>query len=165
MANNVQAIKALPEPVHSLITGAFASSLHDMFLTAVPIVMVAFVIALFLKEKPLAQRDGRCSRGGRSRSRDVAAALSCAPVAVRPRPGSSAASRSVRARVGQVQHHGVRRRHERYGDQGAGDAGHQHAGRDRDDHAERVHRDQPADQERLQHVRLELLHRRSPRRA
>ena len=57
VANNVQAIKALPEPVHSLITGAFASSLHDMFLTAVPIVMVAFVIALFLKEKPLAQRD------------------------------------------------------------------------------------------------------------
>jgi EmrB/QacA subfamily drug resistance transporter len=57
VANNVQAIKALPEPVHSLITGAFASSLHDMFLTAVPIVMVAFVIALFLKEKPLAQRE------------------------------------------------------------------------------------------------------------
>jgi EmrB/QacA subfamily drug resistance transporter len=57
VANNVQAIKALPEPVHSLVTGAFASSLHDMFLTAVPIVMVAFVIALFLKEKPLAQRE------------------------------------------------------------------------------------------------------------
>ena len=57
MANNVQAIKALPEPVHSLITGAFSHSLHDMFLTAVPLVMVAFVIALFLKEKPLATRD------------------------------------------------------------------------------------------------------------
>ena len=63
VANNVQAIKALPEPVHSLITGAFASSLHDMFLTAVPIVMVAFVIALFLKEKPLAQRDAAAPEG------------------------------------------------------------------------------------------------------
>jgi EmrB/QacA subfamily drug resistance transporter len=57
VANNVQAIKALPEPVHSLVTGAFASSLHDMFLTAVPIVAVALVVSLFLKEKPLAQRD------------------------------------------------------------------------------------------------------------
>ena len=57
VANNVQAIKALPEPLHSLITGAFSASLHDVFLTAVPLVAVALVVALFLKEKPLAQRD------------------------------------------------------------------------------------------------------------
>jgi hypothetical protein len=57
VANNVQAIKALPEPVHSLVTGAFSSSLHDVFLSAVPLVAVAFVVAFFLKEKPLAQRD------------------------------------------------------------------------------------------------------------
>ncbi len=55
-ANNVQAIKALPEPVHSLITGAFSNSLHDTFLSAVPLVAVALAVAFFLKEVPLAQR-------------------------------------------------------------------------------------------------------------
>jgi Major Facilitator Superfamily len=57
VANNVQAIKALPEPVHSLITGAFSQSLHDVFLTAVPLVVVALVVAFFIKEKPLASRE------------------------------------------------------------------------------------------------------------
>jgi len=57
VANNVQAIKALPEPLHSLVTGAFSRSLHDTFLSAVPLVAVALVVAFFLKEKPLAQRD------------------------------------------------------------------------------------------------------------
>jgi MFS family permease len=57
VANNVQAIKALPEPIHSLITGAFSHSLHDVFLSAVPLVAVALVVSFFLKEKPLATRD------------------------------------------------------------------------------------------------------------
>jgi MFS family permease len=57
LANNVEAIKALPEPVHSLVTGAFSNALHDTFLSAVPLVVVALVVALFLKEKPLATRD------------------------------------------------------------------------------------------------------------
>jgi EmrB/QacA subfamily drug resistance transporter len=56
-ANNVQAINALPEPVHSLVTGAFSQSLHDVFLSAVPLVAVALLVAFFLKEKPLATRD------------------------------------------------------------------------------------------------------------
>ncbi len=57
VANNVQAIKGLPEPLHSIVTGAFASSLHDTFLSAVPLVAVALVVSLFLKEKPLRERD------------------------------------------------------------------------------------------------------------
>jgi EmrB/QacA subfamily drug resistance transporter len=56
VANNVQAIKALPEPLHSLITGAFSMSLHDTFLSAVPLVAIALAVAFFLKEKPLATR-------------------------------------------------------------------------------------------------------------
>ena len=56
VANNVQLIKALPEPVHGLVTGAFAGSLHDMFLTASRR-DGGVRSALFLKEKPLAQRD------------------------------------------------------------------------------------------------------------
>jgi MFS family permease len=57
VANNVQAIKALPEPLHSLVTGAFSHSLHDTFLSAVPLVAVALAVAFFLKEKPLATRE------------------------------------------------------------------------------------------------------------
>ncbi len=57
VANNVQAIKALPEPLHSLVTGAFSQSLHDTFLSAVPLVAVALAVAFFLKEKPLGTRE------------------------------------------------------------------------------------------------------------
>jgi EmrB/QacA subfamily drug resistance transporter len=57
VSNNVQKINALPDPIHDLVTGAFSSSLHDTFLSAVPLVVVAFAVAFFLKEKPLATRD------------------------------------------------------------------------------------------------------------
>ncbi len=63
VANNVQAIKALPEPVHSLVTGAFSASLHDVFLSAVPLVAIALAVAFFLKEKPLGTRDAATPEG------------------------------------------------------------------------------------------------------
>jgi hypothetical protein len=56
LANDVQAIQALPEPLRELVTGAFSSALHDMFLAAVPVVLVALVVAFFLKEVPLGTR-------------------------------------------------------------------------------------------------------------
>jgi EmrB/QacA subfamily drug resistance transporter len=57
VTNNVEAIRALPEPVRSLVTGAFSDALRDVFLSAVPLVAVALVVAFFLKEKPLGTRD------------------------------------------------------------------------------------------------------------
>jgi EmrB/QacA subfamily drug resistance transporter len=74
VANNVQAIKALPEPVHSLITGAFSASLHDVFLSAVPLVAVALAVAFFLKEKPLATRDAAPSADGADAETEVVVA-------------------------------------------------------------------------------------------
>jgi hypothetical protein len=56
ISNNVSLIKSLPEPLHGLVTGAFSAALSDMFLTAVPLVLVALGVAFFLKEVPLAQR-------------------------------------------------------------------------------------------------------------
>ena len=56
LANDVQAIRALPEPMHGLVTGAFSHALSDMFLTAVPLVLVALVAAFYIKEVPLAER-------------------------------------------------------------------------------------------------------------
>jgi EmrB/QacA subfamily drug resistance transporter len=56
MANDVQAINALPEQVRELVTGAFSDALSDMFLTAVPLVLVALLVAFFIKEVPLGTR-------------------------------------------------------------------------------------------------------------
>jgi MFS family permease len=56
LANDVQAIHALPEPMHGLVTGAYSHALSDMFLTAVPLVLVALAVAFFIKEVPLATR-------------------------------------------------------------------------------------------------------------
>jgi EmrB/QacA subfamily drug resistance transporter len=52
-ANNVQAIQQLAEPVRSVVLGAFTSALDDVFLVGVPFLVVAFVVALLLKEVPL----------------------------------------------------------------------------------------------------------------
>jgi MFS family permease len=52
-ANDVEAIQRLTEPVRSIVLGAFTNALDDVFLVGVPFVVVAFVVALLLKEKPL----------------------------------------------------------------------------------------------------------------
>jgi EmrB/QacA subfamily drug resistance transporter len=52
-ANNVQAIQQLAEPVKSVVLGAFTSALDDVFLVGVPFLVVAFLVALALKEIPL----------------------------------------------------------------------------------------------------------------
>jgi MFS family permease len=56
IANDVQAIRALPDGVREVVTGAFSHALSDMFLTAVPLVLVALGVAFFIKEVPLATR-------------------------------------------------------------------------------------------------------------
>ena len=109
MANNVQAIKALPEPVHSLITGAFSASLHDVFLSAVPLVVVALVVALFLKEKPLATRDATAAgtaeaRRARGRRRALSPSHRREPG---PRVGSGLSSSQSARRVADRQLVGV----------------------------------------------------------
>ena len=57
--NNVQALQHLPEPVKHLVLTAFAQALDDIFPACVPIIAVALVVALFLKEVPLRTGQGR----------------------------------------------------------------------------------------------------------
>jgi len=52
-ANDVQGIQHLAEPVKSIVLGAFTSALDDVFLIGVPFLVLAFLIALMLKEVPL----------------------------------------------------------------------------------------------------------------
>jgi EmrB/QacA subfamily drug resistance transporter len=47
------AIHSLPPAVASKVLQAFASSFHDMFLLVIPVSLLTFVVALFLKEVPL----------------------------------------------------------------------------------------------------------------
>jgi MFS family permease len=51
--NNVQAIQQLAEPVKSVVLGAFSHALDNVFLVGVPFIVVALVVALFLREVPL----------------------------------------------------------------------------------------------------------------
>jgi EmrB/QacA subfamily drug resistance transporter len=52
-ANNVQAIRHLTGPIRARVLDAFSSALDDVFLVGVPIVVLAFLVALTLKEIPL----------------------------------------------------------------------------------------------------------------
>jgi EmrB/QacA subfamily drug resistance transporter len=54
--NDVTAIQALPEPVKTWVLTAFTQSMDDVFMVAVPFMVIAFVIALTMREKPLAGR-------------------------------------------------------------------------------------------------------------
>ncbi|HET6686109.1 MAG TPA: MFS transporter, partial [Jiangellaceae bacterium] len=53
IANNVQAIQALPADMKAVVVDAWVRSLHDVFITALPIVTVAFVVAFFIPELTL----------------------------------------------------------------------------------------------------------------
>jgi EmrB/QacA subfamily drug resistance transporter len=53
IANNVQAIQALPADMKAVVVDAWVRSLHDVFVTALPIVTVAFVVAFFIPELTL----------------------------------------------------------------------------------------------------------------
>jgi EmrB/QacA subfamily drug resistance transporter len=56
IANNVQVIQRLPDPIHGLVLNGFAESLHDVFLWAVPVLLVALAVSFFIPEVPLKAR-------------------------------------------------------------------------------------------------------------
>jgi EmrB/QacA subfamily drug resistance transporter len=51
--NNIEAIQAIPEPMKTSVLTAFTAALTDIFLFGVPVVGLALIVALFLKEVPL----------------------------------------------------------------------------------------------------------------
>ena len=55
-ANDLTAIQNLPEPAQTWVQTAFTQSMDEVFLIAVPFMVVALVIALTLREKPLTGR-------------------------------------------------------------------------------------------------------------
>jgi EmrB/QacA subfamily drug resistance transporter len=61
-ANDVTAIQSLTEPAKTWVLNAFTAAMDDVFLIAVPFMLVAFVVALTMREKPLATREPGPSR-------------------------------------------------------------------------------------------------------
>lgn len=53
VTSNVQAMQDLEEPARGLVLGAYTDAITDLFLFAVPFVVVALGVALLLKEIPL----------------------------------------------------------------------------------------------------------------
>jgi hypothetical protein len=50
----LDAVRALPEAIRHIIVGAYSDALTPVFLYMVPFVILAAVVLIFLKEKPLA---------------------------------------------------------------------------------------------------------------
>ncbi len=53
---DVTAIRALPEPIKTWVLTAFTDAMNDIFLVAVPFMAAALLLAIFMREKPLASR-------------------------------------------------------------------------------------------------------------
>lgn len=51
--SSMSKIHDLPQPIHDAVLGAFARALDYTFLVAVPIMVVALVLSIFIPEKPL----------------------------------------------------------------------------------------------------------------
>ena len=58
-----EVVASLPEPLHSGIVDAYTQALAPAFWYLVPVLLIGFVLALFLKEVPLSTEAGMVSRG------------------------------------------------------------------------------------------------------
>ncbi|QAY70531.1 MDR family MFS transporter [Xylanimonas protaetiae] len=87
-----QAVQALPEPVRSGVVDAFTDALAPSFWYLVPLVLIGFVLALFLREVKLSNEAGMVARGeavaapaaGHDEAADVAGAAPATPEAGEP---------------------------------------------------------------------------------
>jgi EmrB/QacA subfamily drug resistance transporter len=78
------AVDAAGEPLRTAIVDAYANSLAPVFWYLVPILGVALVLALFLKEVPLSDVAGMVARGEAVESEEELAALTAQPRAAEP---------------------------------------------------------------------------------
>ena len=62
-ATNPEALWALPDEMRAPVVEAYAESLHNVFLWAVPVALLALVVALFLPQVTLRGRDSAAGAG------------------------------------------------------------------------------------------------------
>jgi len=72
--NDVTAIRSLPEPIKSWVLEAFTRAMDDVFLVAVPFMVVGLIIAVTMREKPLRDRaqHSDSATGGASQDSELA---------------------------------------------------------------------------------------------
>jgi hypothetical protein len=51
--SDIQAMQELEEPARGIVLGAYTDAITDLFIVAIPFVLIGLVIALFLREIPL----------------------------------------------------------------------------------------------------------------
>jgi EmrB/QacA subfamily drug resistance transporter len=68
--NDVIAIRSLPEPIKNWVLEAFTRAMDDVFLVAVPFMVVGFIIAVTMREKPLRDRGQHSDSATASASHD-----------------------------------------------------------------------------------------------
>ena len=68
--NDVTAIRSLPEPIKSWVLEAFTRAMDDVFLVAVPFMVVGLIIAVTMREKPLRDRGQHSDSATASASHD-----------------------------------------------------------------------------------------------
>ena len=73
------AIKSLPPDLHHAIVNAFSLALHPAFLTAVPIAVISFILAFFLREVPLRAGTDEVPVRTAASAADLGEALGAAP--------------------------------------------------------------------------------------
>jgi len=71
---NSSALKALPADLHDAILHAYSLALHPVFLTAVPVAGVAFILSWFLREVPLRTAAGQTTPAAETLRRSASAA-------------------------------------------------------------------------------------------
>ena len=74
VTGNVQKIQQLPEPIHGIVLQAFADSLHDVFVWAIPVVFVALAVSFFIHEVPLKARQASPADGAEAEPEEIAIA-------------------------------------------------------------------------------------------
>ncbi|MEZ0491957.1 MFS transporter [Kineococcus sp. TBRC 1896] len=72
-ATGVPDLRAIPEPVRSIVQSAYGSSIADVFLIAAPFALIAFLITLFFKERALRTDDDAPEASDRTSATAVAA--------------------------------------------------------------------------------------------
>ena len=72
LQGNPAALRNLPPAIHTGLIDAVSQSLHVVFLSAVPVLLVAIVLTLFLREIPLRTRDHPAMAAAEAEGMDVA---------------------------------------------------------------------------------------------
>ena len=78
LEGDTSALKRLPADLQHIVLQAFSDALHPVFLTAVPIALIAFALSWFMREVPLRTVSGEQARGS-SAAQDLGETLGAAP--------------------------------------------------------------------------------------